>query len=72
MVLLPSDGGAPTSSLLLAVPTAEAGLLGVEAGAHTRPEAALLALVLGPGLEGRRLCLGAALQMGQQVVQSCL
>ena len=52
---------------VLAVPQAQVGQLGVEAGTDTLLEAVLLEIVLSPWLEGRGLCLGAFLRMGRQV-----
>lgn len=60
MFLWPTDPWADeewslTAGLFLFVPAALAGLGGVEAGTDPPPEAALLAVVLCPWLEGRGL-----------------
>lgn len=55
--------GAITARLLILVPTAETGLLGVETGMDMPLKAALLAVVLGPWLEGWQLYWGMPLGM---------
>ena len=54
------DIGALMARLLLAVPTTEAGLLGMEVETDMLVKAALMAQGLGPWLEVRWLCLGGS------------